>query len=116
MGRPKRYALAIELTAYCNQRCGYCYNDWRADPASVPSLSSAELLAAVERAWFEQAPLRVRYRSARGEVTERTVRIRAVLMDRGETRLRCDDLDKGAPRELVLHRVERATVARHEPC
>lgn len=72
--------------------------------------------AAVERAWFEQAPLRVRYRSARGEVTDRTVRIRAVLMDRGETRLRCDDLDKGAPRELVLHRVERATVARHEPC
>lgn len=53
MGRPKRYALAIELTAYCNQRCGYCYNDWRADPASVPSLSSAELLAAVERAVTE---------------------------------------------------------------
>ena len=68
--------------------------------------------AAVERAWFEQVPLKVRYRSARGEVTERTVRIRGVLMDRGETRLRCDDLDKNAPRELVLHRVERATIAR----
>ena len=24
--RPKRYALAIELTAFCNQKCGYCYN------------------------------------------------------------------------------------------
>jgi len=53
MGRPKRYALAIELTAYCNQRCGYCYNDWRAEPGSVPSLTSPELLGAVERAITE---------------------------------------------------------------
>jgi predicted DNA-binding transcriptional regulator YafY len=68
--------------------------------------------AAVEQAWFEQRPLRITYCSARGERSERRVRVRAVLMDRGETRLQCDDLDKGAPREFVLHRITRAVVAR----
>ena len=40
-------------------------------------------------------------------------RIRVVVMDRGETRLNCDDLDKGAPRQFLLHRIERAVVERH---
>ncbi|MEZ4394486.1 MAG: HTH domain-containing protein [Polyangiales bacterium] len=66
--------------------------------------------AAVERAWFEQRALRITYVSARGERSVRTVRLRAVLMDRGETRLQCDDLEKGEAREFVLHRVERAVV------
>lgn len=52
--RPKRYALAIELTSYCNQKCGYCYNDWRADGGkSIGSLPSEELLALVDRALTE---------------------------------------------------------------
>ena len=25
------HSLAIELTAFCNQRCDYCYNAWRED-------------------------------------------------------------------------------------
>ena len=29
-GRPKLQSLAIETTAYCNQKCDYCYNEWRA--------------------------------------------------------------------------------------
>lgn len=66
--------------------------------------------AAVEKGWFEQRALRITYVSARGERSVRTVRIRAVLMDRGETRLQCDDLEKGEPREFVLHRIERAAV------
>lgn len=66
--------------------------------------------SAVERAWFEQCPLQLTYRDRDGVVTERRVRIRRVLMDRGETRLQCDELDKGAARELVLHRVEAAAV------
>jgi radical SAM protein with 4Fe4S-binding SPASM domain len=52
--RPRRYALAIELTSYCNQKCGYCYNDWRDDGGkSVGSLPSEALLSLVDRALTE---------------------------------------------------------------
>jgi radical SAM protein with 4Fe4S-binding SPASM domain len=51
--RPKRYSLAIELTAFCNQKCGYCYNDFREDPGSVGSLPREELLRLVDRALTE---------------------------------------------------------------
>jgi radical SAM protein with 4Fe4S-binding SPASM domain len=53
MERPKRYALAIELTPYCNQKCGYCYNDWRDDPSATQALSTSELLPLIERAITE---------------------------------------------------------------
>lgn len=50
MVRPKIHALAVELTSHCNQRCSYCYNDWREDNGrSVGALPSAELLAMLER-------------------------------------------------------------------
>ncbi len=52
--RPKRYALAIELTSYCNQKCGYCYNGWRDDGGkSVGSLPTEALLELVDRALTE---------------------------------------------------------------
>lgn len=52
--RPKRHALAIELTSYCNQKCGYCYNGWRDDGGkSIGSLPTPELLALVDRALTE---------------------------------------------------------------
>ena len=52
--RPKRYALAIELTTYCNQKCGYCYNGWRDDGGkSVGALPTLELCALVDRALTE---------------------------------------------------------------
>lgn len=52
--RPKKYALAIELTSYCNQKCGYCYNGWRDDGGkSVGSLPRDELLTLVDRALTE---------------------------------------------------------------
>lgn len=54
MGRPRKHALAIELTSYCNQRCGYCYNGWRDDGGtSVGSLPTEELLDLVDRALTE---------------------------------------------------------------
>lgn len=54
MSRPKRYSLAIELTSYCNQKCGYCYNDWREDGgSSVGSLPSDKLLELVDKALTE---------------------------------------------------------------
>lgn len=54
MTRPRRYALAIELTSHCNQRCSYCYNDWREDNGrSVGAMASAELLALLDRALAE---------------------------------------------------------------
>jgi radical SAM protein with 4Fe4S-binding SPASM domain len=53
MGRPKRYSLAIELTPFCNQKCGYCYNDWRDDTAGVSAMPGRELAALVDRALQE---------------------------------------------------------------
>ncbi len=51
--RPKRHSLAIELTGYCNQKCGYCYNDWRGDKKEAQALSTDRLLSLVERAVTE---------------------------------------------------------------
>jgi len=53
MVRPRRYSLAVELTPYCNQKCGYCYNDWRDDAASTPAMPAADLLPLIERAITE---------------------------------------------------------------
>jgi radical SAM protein with 4Fe4S-binding SPASM domain len=54
--RPRRYALAIELTSYCNQKCGYCYNDFREDGGrSVGALPTDRLLALVDKALTEVA-------------------------------------------------------------
>lgn len=65
--------------------------------------------SAVEQAWFEQQPLFIRY-NARGNVSERTVRLRQIVMERGTTLLNCDDLDKGEARQFQLHRIEEARV------
>ncbi len=44
------HSLAIELTAFCNQHCDYCYNAWREDGgASVGSPELATLLARIDR-------------------------------------------------------------------
>jgi len=54
VSRPRQYALAIELTSHCNQRCSYCYNDWREDNGrEIGALASADLLALLDRALDE---------------------------------------------------------------
>jgi radical SAM protein with 4Fe4S-binding SPASM domain len=43
-------ALAVELTALCNQKCGYCYNGWREDSGkSIGTADSALLLRRLTR-------------------------------------------------------------------
>lgn len=77
----------------------------------VPALpSSEEVREALERAWFEQRPLHIRYHNANGEHTERTVKLVSVVMERSITLLNCDDLDKNERRQFRLDRIEKATV------
>lgn len=54
MERPKRYALAVELTSHCNQKCSYCYNAWRDDNGrSIGALPSDDLVGLLDRALTE---------------------------------------------------------------
>jgi predicted DNA-binding transcriptional regulator YafY len=65
---------------------------------------------AVEQAWFERQPLRIRYQNADYVVTSRVVRIVSVILERGVTLLNCDDLDKGEARQFRLDRVIDAEI------
>ena len=48
--RTRVHSLAIELTAFCNQHCDYCYNAWRADGGiSVGTPEIDKLLARIDR-------------------------------------------------------------------
>ncbi len=77
----------------------------------VPAKSAkVEVRRAIETALFERRPLRIVYRSGRGEVSERHVRLKGVVMERTETRLNTFDLDKNEDRQFRLDGVERATV------
>lgn len=49
-GRPKVFSVAIETTAYCNQKCDYCYNEWREDGGqSVDTGGHDKLLRRAEK-------------------------------------------------------------------
>lgn len=77
----------------------------------VPSLPVApNIRKAVEQAWFERAPLHIVYRSGDATVSERTVRIQAVLMERSMTVLQCVDVETEEARGFRLDRIERARV------
>jgi len=76
-------------------------------PARWPS---PEVRRAVEDAWFENRPLRVRYDGAYGP-TERTIRIVSVVMERTETLLNCEDSLRGERRQFRLHRIVDAVPA-----
>jgi predicted DNA-binding transcriptional regulator YafY len=72
--------------------------------------ASPEVRRAVEEAWFDKRPLRLRYDGAYGP-TERTVRVDGLVMERTETLLNCFDLDKGEARQLRLHQIAWARPA-----
>ena len=48
--RPRIYSLALELTAHCNQKCDYCYNEWRDDNGQeLGTPVKEQLLARVDK-------------------------------------------------------------------
>lgn len=69
---------------------------------------------ALERAWFEQQPLRITYVDGRSVETTRLIRIQSVIMDRHETRLDAVDLERGERRHFRVDRIAVAEVLERE--
>jgi predicted DNA-binding transcriptional regulator YafY len=79
----------------------------------VPALpSKPSVRAALERAWFEQQPLRIVYVDSNFIEATRRVRIESVAMDRHETRLNAIDLDNNERRQFRLDHIHHAEVLR----
>ncbi len=79
----------------------------------VPTLPAKKSVrAAVERAWFEQQPLRITYVDTRFLETTREVRLTGVVMERHETRLVAIDVATGEKKHFRLDRIARAEVLR----
>jgi predicted DNA-binding transcriptional regulator YafY len=77
----------------------------------VPALPSKKAVrAAIERAWFEQQPIRITYVDGNFIESRRDVRIEGVLMDRHETRIDASDLETNERRHFRLDRIEQAEV------
>jgi predicted DNA-binding transcriptional regulator YafY len=70
---------------------------------------------ALERAWFEQQPLRIVYVDGNFLQTTRVIRIMGVLMERRETRLDAIDEQSGERRHFRMDHIEQAEVVRAEP-
>ena len=84
--------------------------------SGVPALPSKKAVrAALERAWFEQQPLRITYVDGNFIESRRNVRVLGVIMDRHETRLDAVDLDTGERRHFRLDRIARAESRKLEP-
>jgi len=60
---------------------------------------------AVEDPWFEHQEICVRYRSSDGSLSERTVHIRSITMDRALTLLHCMEVGPEEARTLRLDRI-----------
>lgn len=77
----------------------------------VPALPCRkEVRTALERAWFEQRPLRVTYVDSNNLESQRTIRLVGLLMDRHETRLDAVDLEQNQRRHFRLDRITRAVL------
>jgi predicted DNA-binding transcriptional regulator YafY len=73
--------------------------------------ASPEVRRALEQAWFDNAPLRIRY-AGRDGLSTRRVQLQSVVMERSETLLNCLDLDKQESRQFKLARIEHAELER----
>jgi predicted DNA-binding transcriptional regulator YafY len=79
--------------------------------SGVPALPVKKgIRAAVERAWFEQQPLRVVYVGSNLIETERVIAIQGFHMDRHETRVDAVDQATGERRPFRLDHIVRAEV------
>lgn len=79
----------------------------------VPSLpSDKKVRAALERAWFEQQPVRITYVDSNHVESKRIIRIASVMMDRHETRLDGVDVETGQTRQYRLDKILMAEVQR----
>jgi predicted DNA-binding transcriptional regulator YafY len=77
----------------------------------VPALPSKKAVReAIERAWFEQRPIRITYVDGNSVETIRDIKIRGVAMDRHETRIDAIDLEGSERRMFRLDRITRAEV------
>jgi len=82
----------------------------------VPALPiKKEVRMAIERAWFEQQPLRITYVDGNFIETTRCVRIVSVAMDRHETRLDAEDVDSGQRRQFRIDRISFAALLSGSP-
>lgn len=81
----------------------------------VPALPTKKnVRATIERAWFEQQPLRITYVDGQFLETVRDVRIKGIFMERGETRLDAIALDGGERRHFRLDRIAAAVIVASE--
>lgn len=77
----------------------------------IPALPIPKpIRSAVERAWFEQQPLRMTYRDGNGVPTTRDVRVESVVMERTQTFINAFDIAKNDQRQFRLDRIEKAEV------
>jgi predicted DNA-binding transcriptional regulator YafY len=75
----------------------------------VPALPSKKgVRAAVERAWFEQRPVRITYVDTSFVETVREIHVKSIVMDRAETRIDAVILATGERRHFRLDRITRA--------
>lgn len=84
----------------------------------VPALPARKAVReAIERAWFEQQPIRITYVDGNYLETTRDVRVMSVIMDRHETRIDCVELGKAQEerRPFRLDRITHAEVLRSVP-
>lgn len=77
--------------------------------------SKPEVRAAIEDAWFDEQPVKLRYLRKNYTEGERVVRLVDIVLERSETLLNVEDLDNGERRQLRLHQLISAELVTRPP-